>query len=77
MLLLVVLIVLVAVRVVHVVKLHKFSFFVPCCEVRFNVRLFLAPICFVRCLCFVCINCIYLRILVSNVTSKSYDVRVV
>ena len=71
-------------RGVHVVTLHVLS----SCFVRYDfrvknyVRFVLTPICFVEGSCFICsrliyVICIYLRILVSNTISLSYDARVV
>ena len=70
-------------RVVHVLKLHVFTFFVPVllCSLRFpskklcSIRLVSQLFC--RCSCFIYVICIYLRILVSNTISLSDDVRVV
>ena len=62
-------------RVVHVVKLHVFTFSIPCCDVRydFHVKALFdsSPICFIS------VICIYLLILVSNTISISDNVRVV
>lgn len=75
--LLVVLIVLMGVRVVHVVKLHKFAFFVPYCEVRFNFRVktmfgySLPPFVLYGVYVLSVFICIYLSILVLNVTSPT------
>jgi hypothetical protein len=66
-------------RVVHVVILHVLS---SCCRVRYDfrvrneVRFVLTPIHFVGGSCLIYVISIYLRILVSNTISLSYDVRV-
>jgi len=51
------------VRVVHVVKLHAFTFLVPCCDVRYdnNVRVVLTAICFVGGSLSIYVICMYSR----------------
>jgi hypothetical protein len=67
------------VRGVHVVTLHVLS---SCCvrydfRVKNYVRFVLKPIHFVGDSCLIYVISIYLRILVSNAISLSYDARVV
>jgi hypothetical protein len=66
--------------VIHFVHLHVFTFFIPCCDVRYDFRVkafVLTPVCFVGGKCFIYAICIYLRILVSNTISMSEYIRVV
>ena len=67
----------------NVVKLHVFTFVVPCCDVRYDfrmkdVRSVFNPICYVGSSCFVCVFFyVYLRMLVSKTIFMSDEVRAI
>ena len=67
----------------NVVKLHVFTFVVPCCDVRYDfrmkdVRSVFNPICYVGSSCFVYVFFyVYLRMLVSNTIFMSDEVRAI
>ena len=67
------------IRIVHMIKLHVFTFLDPCYDVRYTIciecdaRCVFAPICYVGSSCYISVSCVYLRMLVPNTISISEE----